>query len=266
MQQLSNPAFFRLFIIVFLFGFRPTAEAQTTFLPNAYKDFSVTVKGSQGTNGAGLAYNASQGLYYASIAGNESYPLIIFNNQGDLMEQQAIGYDVRGIWYNPKTERLEGNAYAKRGWVAFGMDENAYPTEDVTVFAPGMNQPSSQAVGTIWAKKKAIVFLHNNYIHLHRAKDGAEKKIIELTGIPSSLDDINMYTAIATGVKGYEFGILNHVKKRVYFFNKKGKYTDQCKLPEDAITNDSFRFGYANNRVFLYDVIDRTWTAYQVFK
>ena len=41
-------------------------------------------------------------------------------------------------------------------------------------------------------------------------------------------------------------------------------FSGESQLPNSAVTNYSFRFSYANDLAWLYDVSNRTWTSFQV--
>jgi hypothetical protein len=68
-------------------------------------------------------------------------------------------------------------------------------------------------------------------------------------------------------VEGAEYALLNYQKKMVYLFNRtNGALAFTMKLPKEAITSDLFRFAYANDHIWLYDVNSRSWTGYQAIK
>lgn len=221
---------------------------------------SITLKYTMdgGTNGCAVTYNPDKKLYYASIAGNEAYPLETFDEHGSSKHTNKVGFDSRGLWYNPGTNQLEGNAQG-RGIYAINLDGNGYPKSSSALSLDPV-QPVPQSVGVLDEKKKMIVFYGAGSLHFFKAKDGtsAGKVFLKL----SNEDDINATTVIYTGIKKKEYGLLNHKTKQVLTFDRKGRQTGIYQLPSNAVTHNVFRFSYANNLVFLYDANSRTWTGY----
>ena len=78
--------------------------------------------------------------------------------------------------------------------------------------------------------------------------------------------NINRTSMIYTGVKKHEYGFFDYKAKKVHRVNKKiGEISATVNLPSDAVTNDMFRFAYANGYVFLNDTQERAWTGYKIF-
>ena len=80
------------------------------------KTLTLQLKGSEGKNGNAVVYNSDKALYYASIAGNETYPLETFSESGENLFQGETGVDVRGVWYNSNSKNLEANCYDELGY------------------------------------------------------------------------------------------------------------------------------------------------------
>lgn len=223
------------------------------------KSIELHFEQSTGTNGSVVAYHPNIGMYYAAIAGNEVFPLEVFNEHGINMKQAKTGFDARGIWYNTKTKRMEGNAQGG-GIYEIDLDESGNPSA-ATKLSDKQMQPGEQSVGTFDSKKKLIVFYEAGYLHFFDSKKYSVKKTLRLK-VKVGLDNINLTSLIYTGIKGQEFGLLDHNMKQVLVFNRKGEQTGSYQLPRNAITHTAFRFSYANNLVFLYDVNTRTWVGY----
>jgi hypothetical protein len=62
-----------------------------------------------------------------------------------------------------------------------------------------------------------------------------------------------------------KFVVLNIEKRQLVFFDRIGKQTATTSIPNDAVLESMFRFSFANDRAFFYDVENRAWTAYKVF-
>jgi len=226
---------------------------------------SLTLQFEQetGTNGSSVAFNLKAQLYYSVIAGNKSYPLEVFDVHGNNVYQTNAGVDMRGLWWNKKTKSLQGNSYNGSGIISFPMDDKSYPSIGAhTIFEDGDDQPGENSCGVYDSKKKQTLYYKDGMVY----KYAKGKKVDSLKLSISKISNINSQSMIYTGVKSMEIGILDYVYKKVYLYNKKtGEKTATITLPSNAVIHDMFRFSYANNFVFLYDVDSRSWTGYQIF-
>ncbi len=234
-------------------------------IDNPKPGLKLAILQEEGTNGCAIAYNPTQGLYYAVIAGNATFPLEVFNAKGENVYQTTAGSDIRGIWWNPKTKQLEGNGYDDVGIVAFNCDKEGLPTSgNSTVFSGNNHQPLDQSVGTFDPIKKMMLYYENGSIYQYTRKKGLWVKSTDLKIDEVSV--INNTSMIYTGKKDMEYGLLDYQNKKVLLFSAKtGALTKTIQLPSTASTNASFRFGYANGHVFLFDADERIWTGYKVF-
>lgn len=230
--------------------------AQTGY--TARKDFSLAFVGNEGTNGTAVVWNPDKQVYYAAIAGNADYPLETFGIGGNMKYANKADIDIRGLWYNAKTKKLEGNGAGELGFFSYDMNASGEPRNPV-VSVSGQNQPDFQSVGAFDGKK--VYFFFDGKIYSYSTK-GKAGKSFELKNSPASVSVLNATTMVYTGRKGEEFGLLDFDAKRVYLFDKKGTYKASINLPSGAITHNMFRFAFANGRVWLYDVDSRSWTGY----
>jgi len=236
-----------------------SAFAQKSYA--ATEQLSLTFSSEDGTNGTAVAWNRSKKLYYAVIAGNADFPLETFSEDGRMLFSDEASVDARGMWFNPKTKKIEGNCADDAGYFSMGVSPNGEPTQ-AEITTTGQNQPDFNSVGAFDAKKKKVYFYQDGQINVYKAKGGSALPSIQLSNLPCDITSINMTSVIFTGRKGEELGVLDYEAKRVYLFDLKGNYKAIVSLPADAVTYDMFRFSYANNKIWLYDVDTRTWTGY----
>jgi hypothetical protein len=205
-----------------------------------------------GTYANAVVYNPKLNLYYASYAGNEAYPLETFDKKGKPLYSTSTGADMRGMWWNPKTEKLEGNCFSDGGIVNVEIKSTGYAGGGPRKVLPGRYQPDDQSAGAFDPVENHILYYMEGKVYKYGRLNG---------------DFINYNTLIFTGQQGVEIGILNYVGKEIYFFDKKsGGLTKTMKLPADAPASDRMRFAFANNYVWLYDHGVRTWIGYKLFK
>jgi len=228
----------------------------------------LKTEGLEGTNGCAVAWHPIYEMYYAMTAGNADYPMESFDAKGKIQQTTTPQVDMRGLWYNTDYETLEGNTYEEQDIVSFYTDEEgtlSLEEEPVTeLYELAVNE--AQSVLCYNSEEALYVSFDqaNGVLSTFDMENGDALDDIELK---LNIDDekINYTTVIYTGIKGGEYGLLNHADKLVYLINQdNGKIGTTIKLPKDAITGDAFRFSYANGQIWLYDTDKRQWTGYRI--
>lgn len=258
----THPTFLRtLFALVLILG---PAYIQAQIISQPKASLQLCFEGTSGTNGSAVAYDPATGHYFASIAGNGVFPLEVFDASGKNLYQTECGSDMRGLWWNPKTNQLEGNGYSGVGIVGLILDNSGYPSlGNTTIIGGEGHQPEANSCGTFDGKKYIWYYSSGSFFAYTRAS-GKVAKSIQFSG-DANVESINNTSVIYTGIKGMELGLLDYERLEVLLFNKKsGALAATIKLPASAITNYAFRFAYANKHVFLYDIENRCWTGYQI--
>lgn len=231
-----------------------------------------------GTRGASVVWHPIQKKYYASFAGNISYPMGVFDVAGKRLsaDDATTMMDTRGLWYNTVTKKLCGNAYDDNGWFSYKLGPKGMPMDFTTDFS-GKNQPDAQSVGTYNIAKKQVMFLYGSELWFYNADATlAENKtaihwgLTAKDGIAADEDvtetpeGYNATSVIYTGLPNAEAGFLNIVDKQIELYNiKSGFLTKKIKLPDDAPTEATFNFAYANGIYWLFDMDNRVWLGYK---
>ncbi len=253
-----------LFLLITACGLR-SGFSQCCPVPNAVAGLRLSYVQSGGTNASGVAYNPSQNLYYAVIAGNSGFPYETFDAAGIALFQTNAGFDFRGLWWNPNLNQVEGNGFSTFGLWTSNLDGSGNALNTGTNIFTGQNQPDAQSCGDLNYDDNEIIYYFNGAIHRYRRSTNAFIGTLTLTGMPVPLSSINSTSVVYTGCAGHEFALQDHVNKRIYFFNKAtGAFSGASQLPASAVTNSMFRFSYANDLVWLYDLANRTWHSYRV--
>ncbi|MES2555558.1 MAG: hypothetical protein V4604_05365 [Bacteroidota bacterium] len=242
------------------------ATAQSPLM-NANCDVTLTVQGEDGTNGVSVTYNPSTALYYTVFAGNALYPIEVHSSNGTSIASESVGFDVRGMWYNPSTKALEGISYDNQGGFEIKLNADGTIKGSVaTSFSYGMD---GQTVATLAVKKKSIMFVEGNTVSFFKPGKNKAKTI---TLSPTDMNTtLNTNGPMYTGVKNYEIALFEAETMTVHLFSaSSGKETGKvvlksgsCEEIEDAPSY--FRVSYCNDRVFLFDTDARTWTGYKLF-
>ncbi|MGG9970970.1 hypothetical protein ACQ33O_04170 [Ferruginibacter sp. SUN002] len=227
-----------------------------------------------GTRGASVVWHPIQKKYYASFAGNTGYPFAVFDVKGKRLSKDDVTamVDVRGLWYNPKTKAISGNAYDNGGWFTYTLDKKGI-IEDNTIDIEGMNQPDAQSVGVLNPRKDEVLFLNKTYIdrydnngvfvdaiQIHHGK--IEDDFIDTDD--ETLETYNYTSIIYTGLAKSEVGLLNVEQKRIELYDlSTGLLKSKLLLPDDAPVEKSFNFAYANGIYWLFSIEKRTWIGYK---
>jgi hypothetical protein len=218
----------------------------------------LRLQSDEGTNGCAVAWNPKQKLYYTIIAGNEIYPIDIFDERGTWKNQKQSGVDARGLWYNSKSGKLGGRSFAG-DLVEWNLSSSGEPQNFVVT---GSIDMEGQQVTTLGAKGTMYVYKEGTIVK-YSAKGKEEGSVILEADFNEETH--NTYSMGFTGVKNYEFVLVNLTNTALEFFNLKGKRTATVNLPGEVPYAENFQFSFANNHVWLYDIDTRTWSGYKVF-
>lgn len=229
-------------------------------------DVKLAVQGKDGSNGVAVAYNPSANVYYTVFAGNDLFPIQLHNTNGASLSTEAIGYDVRGMWYNPAKNCLEGISYNNTcGFELKLNSDGSIADRTATAVSYGMG---NQTVAAYAAKERSVLFVEGRTAYFFKP---GKKRAKQVELLPKETDIwLNTNGPIYTGVKHYEIGLLDTKSMSVILFNKKGKQTGMVKLNVESCTELqdyplNFRVSWCNDRVFIFDPDARTWTGYKLF-
>ena len=230
-----------------------------------------------GANGAAVTYHPKEKLYYAAQAGNMNFPLVIFNEDGDVVsgDEQATLIDVRGLWYNPKTKQLEGNGYKDFGWFTYDLDKKGIP-EKINIKKEGSNQPDDNSAGVLNTDGNEVLFLDGLNVVCYSTDGTDKRKSIQIHFGAMNANDAttvsqtdfeqtyNTRSLIYTGIKNAEIGLLNIAKKQVELYDSKSGYMSQIiKLPIDFEIETYFNFSYSNGIYWVFDKQKRKWNGFK---
>ena len=236
-----------------------------------------SVDSMPGTRGACVAWHPVLRKYYAVFAGNMGYPLAVFDERSKRLSDNDLSamIDTRGLWYDPATKLITGNAYSDYGWFTYKLNPKGIPADYVST-KDGMNQPNDQCVGVYNPVAKQVLFLKGGQVYnynkdaelldsiaIHWGRKKADGPADDEDRY-SSPEDYNYTSLIFTGIKMQELGFLNTTNKEIDFYDlKTGYLTNKLALPETAVVESSFNFAYANGIYWLFNIEDRKWVGYK---
>ncbi len=230
-----------------------------------------------GTRGANVVWHPVQKKYYAAFAGNAGYPLAIFDAKGTRLSADisVCLQDVRGLWYNPDTNAIQGNTYDENGWFSYELDATGNIKDYTTIFE-GMNQPDGQSVGAFNYKDKKVLFAYDGKLHIYDVEDATPSSTTDINYGKSkssssggdlastNTNDYNYTSLIYTGIAGAEIGLLNLTNKEIELYDLATCHLARIlTLPDTATTESSFNFAYANGIYWIFDMEGRVWHGYK---
>lgn len=245
------------------------------------KTLSLYIPGEDGSNSGAVVWHPKFKRYYTSMIGNATYPMAIFSDKGHLIDGNfEAGADLRGLWYNTTTQRLEYNCYEDGGvghYILNASGEIINRDSDKV----GSFQPNEQSVGVYNEKDKLFVFPDYDFSLLSYKTIGGEiesrtmlqldcstKKQAEEVSDQDMAErrDVRNSSVMYTGIKNSEFAVLNLDKYVIELYDgKTGLMTDKKKLPTDFSVQlyRSFNFSYANGIWWFFNKESRTWEGYK---
>ena len=230
-----------------------------------------------GANGGAVVYHPKEKLYYAAQTGNKDFPLVIFDESGDVVSSpdQATLMDIRGLWYNPKTKDIGGNGYKDYGWFRYELDKKGM-VEGINNFKQGRWQPDDHSPGVVNTEDNEVLFLVGTNIECYTTDGIAKNKTLRMYVGQKSADDGNRMTVadfeanynfrsiIYTGYEGAEIGFLNVTKKQVELYNiKTGYMTRIVKVSLSFTPETYFNFSFSNDTYWFFNKTTRYWNGFR---
>ena len=243
------------------------------------KVLTLKIQRKGGANGASVAWHPKQKKYYAAMAGNVVFPLQVFDAKGKLLSDTSLEamFDVRGLWYNPLVDALQGNGYDDFGWTQYLLDAKGMP-EGLKPLFHGMLQPNEQSVGVFVPKDNAVYFMNDRGFTLAKYKvadgnntndditlyPGARTKPEKDAGSEGLEENYNSNAIVYTGITGAEIGLLNIAANQIELYSlSSGLMQAVLKLPDGAPVYQRLNFSYSNGIYWLFDKNERTWVGYK---
>lgn len=253
--------FFLSFLWV-LFQHQMIAQAPpaSTTLGTLSLTFSVGVN-----NTGSVVYNPLKQLYYITRCGNATFPLETLSATGVPISQTTTGLDIRGVWWNPNTLQVERNLHASLGWGVIDLDVNGNALSTTSTFFTGQLQPNVNSIGAYnYIQNEVLFYDGGSTIVRYNRNTGTLLSPLTLTG--ATFTNMNSNSLIYTGQLGFEIGLLDAVAKKILFFDiATGAFSAETLLPVSAVTSSSFRFSYANGKVWLLNQPTATWNSFAIF-
>ena len=166
-------------------------------------------------------------------------------------------------------------AGASRDWVSWQVRSKPPPALDGTTHLPlgtgvawnAAAQPQPHSVGTLDTQADQVIYYHEGAVYRYAHATNNPRGRSTIKELPVDLGALNDNSIAYTGIKGYEYGLYDHVHRQVLFIDKEtGTYAGSCQLPTSAPQRTSFGVSYANGYFWLFDAPTNpgTWRSYRV--
>lgn len=242
-------------------------NAQCTVLPAAIAG-PLTLQCPGGNNNrSAVVYIPQFNQYYCVDPGNPSFTMEAFSSTGTMLTSIAASHDYRGMWWNDSTQQLEGNSFSGGGIIAQNLDATGLPLGTITTIFATNTQPDVQSCAVFDPVNNWILYYFNGSIHRYDRYTNSFAGSLAITGIPGGMGSVNTTSLIYTGCPGIEIGLYDFATSKVYFVDQTtGAYVSQSQLPVLYVSNDRFRFAFANNILFVFDPMLLKWNSYYIFQ
>ena len=268
-----------LFFSVFIYSAMIAVAQPQTSLKQVMELQMPIVEEMGGKNGGSVAWHPVQKKYYAAFAGNESFPLAVFDAAGIRLsdDNEKCRMDVRGLWYNPVKKQIWGNGYYQNGWFSYNLSQDGLVRDLTNEIEGETSQAEDNAVGVYNTASNEVLFLSFDGKVYGYNEEGEQVSTIDIhwgnTGSEaidnSAYEDIileyyNYHSPVYVGNKGQELGFLNVAQKQVELYDiKTGFLTKILTLPETTPVEEKFNFSYANGIYWLFDIKNKKWLGYK---
>ena len=257
-----------------------TAFGQNNNKPSVTLKEVMTLKIDRegGANGANIAWHPKEKKYYAAMAGNESFPMEVFDAKGKMLSDNSLEtfFDVRGLWYNSAAKALQMNGYDNAGWAEYKLNNKGIPISALKL-SISVTQPDAQCVGAFDDKTGSLYYYDyaTTTVQKYNIKTGDKGDAVELhlgaktskdikEGDETTKDLYNQNAIIFTGIPHAEIGLLNVDAHSIDLYNMAtGFLTKSLKLPENAPAENSLNFSFCNGIYWTFDKKDRVWHGYK---
>lgn len=249
-----------LFSILTIFGLYGTAFAQLPKSTTGYSSF-VSMYSNEGDWGAGICYNPKKNLYYSAYSKSEALPIEVFNSDLEYILSGPIKASINCLWFNSKSNKIEGILSDKNGVFSIDLDENGIPNKINLIDRKYPHSINHSAAFN--NEKQEIYFVEDLTLFTYKSTSTHAKKI-KLSGYAES--GYLETTPVYTGVPGYEIGLLG-LDGKLYLFNiKTGKQTAQI-LTDELVRYDTYRSNLSiiNKELYMFNNYEFTWTGYTIF-
>ncbi len=231
-----------------------------------------------GNNGASVAWNPIQKKYYAAYAGNASYAMGVFDATGKSLQDDLItDFDMRGIWYNSTSKRIEFNCYSDAGIGHLELETNGQ-VANKTIDLEGKNQPDDQSVGVYVANNTIAYLSPTYYIEKYNAKTGlstnSSTKLhvgcktkddvskMETEDMEATKWDSRNYSVVQyTGMPKSEWAILNVTERKIELYDQQTGLQNKTyyAIPKEITLEMNFNFSYANGIWWFFNKKEKKW-------
>jgi hypothetical protein len=231
-------------------------------------------------------YVADGGL--APMPGDSEVPfsrseIHVYSEDGKYVKSSRPGYDNRSIYFNDTSKKLETVTFnissaagfsPNTGIFTLEVDEEGNLTgksDDIFAFNPAFGDastmPSYDPERQVYYAKQGRS--NSVYVIALPNREKSKEILLDLKAANAQFDDVADYYVAYTGVKGYEFALLDVDHKAVLLFDLDGKFTAKSALPSTLklrAQNHIAGMSYTNGMFFVYHEPEGDFGTFYGFK
>lgn len=243
---------------------------QAQFLTTGVETITLSMSSINGSTPMNIAWHPGFQQYYGGKGGNSGYGGRVWSASGSIVQTLTpINTDLRSFFYNSNTGNLENITYSayssSSGYRTVGLGETGLFTGSYTNFSVTLSGLSSDQVAPAYDAGRNLLYAYNSgsTVRAVNPSTGAIVSTITLDLTAAGSPSIPYY------VIGYEptlDALITYTTTggaRALAFNPTtGAFVTSVSLPGTLPSPDSWRMGYANHQLFIYDA---AFDAYRGF-
>lgn len=249
----KNIPFLSILFVIYIFNF------QSIFASEINQQFNINLISKKVAQAYGITYHPSFKNYYTTVTktNGESY-VMIYDKEGNFMQEQKTNTEILGIWFNWKTFTLDG--FDKNGLIRIELDEYGLLSkinaiENSSKFT-GFTAIAYDAISNgLCAFKKGQILYFNCDDFSFIEKKKVDKSIKK--------GDINRGAISASPVNERFIGLVNFKIPSIYLLNPQNLALQQSlTLPAKTVVSQNFGYSFTNGMYFFFDSSAKKWLGF----
>lgn len=250
--------FYQLVILVVTVFISSAAYSQCSVSVNGTLQ-TLTVSGGSSSVQISMVHNPVNNVYYTL---DGSYIRTHSGVNGSLLNSYYFSTLMRGIWWNPATNQLEGNGYNNSGIHIFTINSTSGYVTAGSAILPNSPQPYYQCQGTLDAANNEVLYFYASNIYRYSRVSGNLIGTTAISNMPTSYT-LSGYSIMYTGCAGKEIALYDRANRKLLFINKAtGVYVGASQLPVTAGTPSNWGVSFADEKLWVLS--GTSWNSYSV--
>ncbi len=241
-------------------------------LPNAVRTIFLERGPGSGSTPMAVAFHPGFNRYYASNGGNPGFSAWVYDSAGNrIQDLAALGIDARGWMYNPNTNKLEVSTFDPVSPSPdYGLME---ALTDGSGNLTGLKAVLLDTISGIAGSQSMAAYDPDANVIYSRMFGAGVNVCLRSNGALTTTFNLDLAAAgvgpgdLADYPIGYDPGsqwivVVDWVRDHAVVFTTSGAYVGTSKL--DINVASTFRMGYTNSQLFVFDDSRNGWQGYDI--